>query len=334
MKTWGCTVSPLLMGFLALVGLIAVGGYCALLRDEIPYETLAARYGTPASRYIELPGGVRLHYRDEGATNRPALLLVHGFSASLETWSHWAARLSDDYRVISIDLPGHGLTRAPKEYSACVDASRDLIHAFADAQKLQHFTIAGNSLGGHVAWEYTLAHPERVDALVLVDASGWPRANVERKGSTFAVTLLRNPAIGYFVAKLGSKMLLQRIVRGAFADRSLVTQAMVRRYVDLSRAPGHREIMLKLMLDGLVRQDLEPQRLAQIAKPTLIIWGERDNIMPIDDAHSFRNAIADAQLIVYENVGHFPQEEFADASAAAVRTFLFRVCERTQCESN
>jgi pimeloyl-ACP methyl ester carboxylesterase len=314
------------MSILALVGLIAAAAYFALRRDEIPYEALAARYGTAASRYADLPGGVHLHYRDEGATNGPALLLVHGFSASLETWSHWAARLGDDYRVISIDLPGHGLTRAPKDYDASVGASCDLIQAFAEVQKLNHFTIAGNSLGGHVAWEYTLAHPERVDALVLVDASGWPRTNLERKGATFAFTLLRNPAIGHWVSKLGGKMLVQRIVRGAFADRSLVTEAMVRRYVDLSRAPGHREIMLKLMLDGLVRQDLEPQRLAPIAKPTLIIWGERDNIMPIDDAHSFRNAIADSQLITYENVGHFPQEEFADASAAAARTFLLRVC--------
>ena len=115
-------------GVLALVGLIAlvlVAGYFVLKRDDVPYETLAARYESAASRYVDLPSGVRMHYRDEGQATGPTLLLIHGFSASLHTWEPWVQRLGDEYRVITLDLPGHGLTRAPAGYQASIEAFRD-----------------------------------------------------------------------------------------------------------------------------------------------------------------------------------------------------------------
>src|SRR5262245_38711631 len=168
-----------LTGLLVLVGiiaLIATAGYFILKRPDIPYETLAARYETSASRYVDLPNGVRMHYRDEG--QGPTLLLIHGFSASLQTWEPWVERLAtgdariNDYRVISIDLPGHGLTSAPEGYEASIDAFRDVVAEFVQSQNLQSFALAGSSMGGNVAWEYALAHPDQVEALILVDASG------------------------------------------------------------------------------------------------------------------------------------------------------------------
>ncbi len=99
--------------FLALcLGLLALAG-CA---KTIPYSTLEARYASPASRYMDLPGGLHVHYRDQGRRDGPVLVLVHGFSASLHAWEPWVQRLSPDYRIVSLDLPGHGLTRAPDDY--------------------------------------------------------------------------------------------------------------------------------------------------------------------------------------------------------------------------
>ena len=112
MKTFGKIVLWLLA---ALVVLLVIGWF-ALQRPDTPYATLEATYANAESQFMDLPGGVRVHYRDEGNAAGPTLVLVHGFSASLHTWEPWVARLGGDYRIISLDLPGHGLTRAPQGY--------------------------------------------------------------------------------------------------------------------------------------------------------------------------------------------------------------------------
>jgi pimeloyl-ACP methyl ester carboxylesterase len=319
-------------GLLALVGLaalLAVGGYFALKRADIPYETLAARYEGAASQYVDLPGGVRMHFRDQG--EGPTLLLIHGFSASLHTWEPWVERLAvgddriSDYRLVSIDLPGHGLTRAPAGYQASMEAFRDVVAEFARAQGLERFAIAGNSMGGNVAWEYALAHPEQVEALILVDSSGWAVTQPSDEPTTFK--LLRHPVLGPLMRDLDNTRVLRQGLQAAFVDPSLADETMVSRYVELSRAPGHRDILLQLMVDFNSRNFATPERLAALSVPTLIIWGDQDRLVPPGDADRFHAAIAGSELAVFENVGHIPQEEAADRSAMAVHEFLYRVQE-------
>jgi pimeloyl-ACP methyl ester carboxylesterase len=316
-----------LLTFIGLIALVAVGAFLVLRRADIPYETLAARYESPASRYVELADGVRVHYRDEGQLNGPALLLVHGFSASLETWAPWIERLSDEYRLISIDLPGHGLTSAPPGYDASIESFAGLVEAFAQAQHFDRFAIAGNSMGGNVAWEYALAHPERVDALVLIDSAGWIETETEQNRQPIGLGLLRNPVTGPLLRELDSTLIVRQGLQTAFADPALATEANVTRYVEFSRAPGHREILLRLMADRSARTPASAERLAPITAPTLIIWGDRDNLIPPRHAELFRTAIAGAEVLMLENIGHLPQEEAADATADAVREFLYQTYE-------
>lgn len=316
-------------GILILIGLIVVLGaaaYFVLRRPDIPYETLAARYETPASRYVDLPSGVRMHYESHGDDNAPTILLIHGFSASTHTWTAWAERLQDEYRVVTLDLPGHGLTRAPAGYQASINAFVDEVHAFAAAMQLSQFTIAGNSMGGHVAWEYTLAHPDQIDALILVDSAGWMPTAGGRDGEPLVFQLMRNPLTKPIIRDLDSTRLTRDGLRNSFADPSLVTDEMVARYVDLSRAPGHRDILLAIVSGG--RTPATPERLAPLAsKPVLILHGAQDNLVPFTDGERFRDAISGAELIRFDAVGHIPQEEAPDASAQAVREFVYRVIE-------
>jgi pimeloyl-ACP methyl ester carboxylesterase len=313
----------------AIVGVLAVlacAGYFALRRGDIAYETLAARYETAASHYAELPNGIRMHYLDEGDTAGPTLLLIHGFSASSHTWAGWAQRLGDEYHVISIDLPGHGLTRAPAGYSASIEAFRDAVEAFAAVRELQSFTVAGNSMGGNVAWEYALAHPERVDALILVDSSGWPLPDTFVQPATFEI--LRNPVVGPLLRDLDNTRLVRRGLQASFFDAALVDDAMVERYASLSRAPGHRDIILQMATNFADRNFATSERLAPLSTlPTLIVWGDTDNLVPIADAALFHEALPRSQVVVFEHTGHIPQEEQAAASAAAVREFLYSVYE-------
>jgi pimeloyl-ACP methyl ester carboxylesterase len=317
--------------FLAIIGLVAivaVGGYFALKRDDIPYETLAAKYESAASRYADLPGGIRMHYRDEGNRDGPTLLLVHGFSASLHTWEPWVARLGDEYRIVSLDLPGHGLTRAPAGYQATIEGYRDEVDAFVTAQGITRFAIAGSSMGGNVAWEYALAHPDKVSGLILVDAGGWQETREGLSEDPPVFKLLRNPVIGPILRDLDSTRLTRQGLEASFGDPTLVDDAMVSRYVEMSRAPGHRDILLQITLGYRTRNHATPERLAPLASlPVLILHGDQDRLIPPEHARQFNDAISGSQLVMFENVGHIPQEEVPDESAAAVREFLFRIIE-------
>ena len=147
-------------GRLLAVGLILVG-LSACVAPDLPYAELEERYASPASRYLETDEGLRIHYRDEGPRDAPTtIVLVHGFAASLHAWEPWVARLSPDYRMVSLDLPGHGLTRAPEDYEITPASQVAVVDAVAGHLELEPFVIAGNSMGGAVAWRYTLAHPD------------------------------------------------------------------------------------------------------------------------------------------------------------------------------
>lgn len=314
-------------GLLALVGLIALigaGGYFALKRADVPYETLAARYESAASRYVDLPNGIRMHYRDEGAQGGPTLLLIHGFSASLHTWEPWVQRLGESYRVVSLDLPGHGLTRAPAGYKASIEAFRDVVQEFARAQGLESFALAGSSMGGNVAWEYALAHPDQVEALILVDASGWEDTRAQASEDPTIFKLLRNPVLGPLLRDLDNASLVRQGLEASFADATLVDDMMTERYSLLSRAPGHRDILLQMTLGYRDRNYATPERLSALSMPVLVLTGDTDRLVPPEHARQFNDAIPGSQLIVFESTGHLPQEERPDQSAMAVSEFLYR----------
>jgi pimeloyl-ACP methyl ester carboxylesterase len=317
-----------LFGILGLIVLLVVGAFFVLKRDDIPYATLAAKYENGASRYVDLPGGVHMHYRDEGATQAPGgppvatILLIHGFSASTYTWQAWTPKLGNLYRVVSIDLPGHGLTQAPAGYRASIENFRDAVYAFTQAQHLTRFAIAGNSMGGNVAWEYALAHPEQLDALILVDAAGWPHPSEGALNTSPMMQALRNPILGPIVRDLDNTRIFRQGLEAAFADPAKADEAMVTRYVEMSRAPGHRDILLQLQTNYAGRRKASDELLSQIHTPTLILWGRQDHLIPVADAERFHHAIPGSEVKIFDASGHVPEEEAPDQSATAVIDFL------------
>jgi pimeloyl-ACP methyl ester carboxylesterase len=305
---------------LAILALILVA-FLALHRGDIPYAELEKRYAAPTSHYLDLPNGVHLHYRDEGKADGPVLVLVHGFGASAADWDDWAARLGDTYHIIAPDLPGHGLTRAPAGYQSSGDGQVSVVEAMASALKLPPFVIAGNSMGGGVAWRYTLAHPERVKGLVLVDAAGWPPLKAQKQG-VLIFTLLGSPPVRAVIKNLDTTALVKQGMQSAFIDKALVTPALVKRYTDFSRAPGHRDILTS-------RPPGKPTDptplLANIQVPTLVMVGAEDHVIPAADGQRFKDAIPGSTLIVYPGVGHAPMEQIPDRSAADLRAWLAKV---------
>lgn len=305
---------------LGIVGLLVVAiGWVALQRPDLPWPTLRAQYENAASRYVDLPGGLHVHYRDQGNPSGPTLVLVHGFSANVDAWEPWVKRLGGTYRIVTLDLPGHGLTQTPKGYKVGPDTFIDTVQGVADHLKLGKFVIAGNSMGGGVAWNYALAHPERLDGLVLVDAAGWSRPK-DSKGGPLIFKILGNPVGRTLVKNLDASRLTKAGLEDAYIDKSLVTDALVHRYVDLTRAPGHRDILLSLQAAN--RAPATPAILATIKVPTLVMHGRIDKLIPFANGEAFAKAIPGATLIAYDGVGHVPMEQIPDKSAADLDAWL------------
>ena len=285
---------------------------------EIPWDQLEHRYASADSHFADL-GGVRIHYRDQGNRAGRTVVLVHGFSASLHAWEPWVARLSKDYRVITLDLAGHGLTRTPPGYQISTEGQVALVEGLTRKLGAGRFVLGGNSMGGGVAWNYALAHPERLEGLVLVDSVGLP-AEGKREGAPLVFKLLANP-IGRAVLKsIDLRPMAEKGLKQAYFDETLVTPALVDRYANLAMAPGRRE----LILGGQSRPRIPVTRatFAKIATPTLVMSGANDALIPVSAAKALAAAIPGAKLIVYPGVGHVPMEQIPERSVGDLKAFL------------
>lgn len=313
-----------LIGLVLLLSALGLGGYFAAKRPDLPYEALETAYASPASKFLDLGDGLTVHYRDEGAQLGRTVLLVHGFSASLHTWEPWVRELSGAHRLVSIDLPGHGLTRTPVGYTPSMEAYADTVAQVIEELNLPSLTVVGSSMGGNVAWQLALRHPDKVEGLVLVAASGWPDPRVAKdpKDDPAVFRLMRDPFWGPVMRDLDSTALTRQGLRASFADPALATDEMVARYVTLSRAPGRRTLILKLSTDVRDRTPATPERMAQIKTPTLVLHGEKDAIVPMGGGRRFAETIPGAKAHFYPNAGHIPQEEIPTQSAADLAAFL------------
>ncbi len=312
-----------LVALLVVVAVVVVGGWLMLRRPAIPYETLEAKYATPASQYVTLSDGVRVHYRDQGRRDGPVLVMVHGFSANLETWEPWVKRLGGEYRIISLDLPGHGLTRAPEGYTLKRTGFVDIVDETVSRLGVEKFVLIGNSMGGGVTWNYALAHPDKVQGAVLVNAAGWLEPREEGDEGPFIFKVLRNPVGRAIVKDLDVSAMTRAGLRDAFEPTpDMADDAMVARYVEMARAPGHKDIILGLMGSFDPKDAATKEKLAAITAPTLVLHGTEDRLIPVSAAGRFGEAIPGSTVIVYDKVGHVPMEQIADRSAADLAGWL------------
>ncbi len=321
------------MGLLRTLVVIAAvaaalgGGLAACATREIPYATLTQKYGLPTSLRFEPEPGLSIHYTDEGERSGRTLILVHGFAASVHAWRPWIDRLKDNYRLIAIDLPGHGLTQAPKGYRATMEGNAALIGKLADHAGAARFVLAGNSMGGAVAASFAMANPERLDGLVLVDAAGWPgEGRKSSEGPPLVFQLINNPVGRAILKWFDPRMFATGGLKSAYLDESLVTKDLVDRYAELALAPGHRDILLT--------QNARPARsvtaadYAKIDVPTLVMSGEQDKLIPMADSRAIAAAIPGARLVTYPEGGHVPMEQLPDQSAKDLQEFLTALPEK------
>jgi len=307
--------------FLLIVLALLVGAGIYGYTPDVAHEKLVERYGGAPSKYVQLSDGTTAHYRDQGNSSGVAVLLLHGSSSSLFTWEGWAPMLGVKYRVITVDLPGHGLTGRTPGDNYSFDAYQAFVERFTKAIGVEQFVIGGHSMGGEIAARFTLNLPDRVKALILVDASGVDVPNLKRE-EPLGFKLLRTPVIRAGLRWFTPKALVKEGLKKFYVDPNRVTDEQVERYWMLIRHKGNRVALIKRY--SLPKPVSLNDRLARMGTPTLILWGEQDRLEPIEVGKLYASSIAGAEAIYLPNVGHVPQEEAPEESAAAVLELLKR----------
>jgi len=299
---------------LIILGVLLVGGLGFALMNYTPDLSrgdLEARYQASADDHVAVEG-MRVHVRDAGSG--PTLVLIHGFGSSLHSWDAWAADLSRDHRVVRLTLPGHGLT-GPDPTGDYSDArSLAVIDAVLTAKGVERATLVGNSLGGLLAFKYAAAHPDRVERLVLLAPGGFPNP-----GYSFGQKTEVPGPMRLLPYSLPESMVRQALT-AMYADPARLSDATVDRTRDLMRAPGVRQALVD-RLGQLVLEDPVPL-LNRIQVPTLVIWGEQDVMVPYAHAEKFMQALPNATLVSWPDMGHIPQEEDPARSLDVLRAFL------------
>ncbi|TPG38964.1 alpha/beta hydrolase [Sphingomonas koreensis] len=302
--------------------MLLIAGWFVFRVPDIPVATLRARYASSSSRFVTIAPGLTVHLRDEGQKGGLPIVLLHGSNASLQTWDPWVARLGGRYRFVSVDLPGHGLTGAAPDGDYSQAAYARVLDAVIAERKLGRFVLVGHSMGGGVAALYASEHPDRIAALILVDASGEPYPKGSG-GTPLLMRVLDLPGVRDAAAQLTPRWMIAQSLDGAVAVKQINTPAAIDRYWDLLRYPGNRVATIERFAQGYA--PVPPAALARITAPTLILWGKEDQFIPVASAAYFDRAIPDSRAIIYPGVGHLVMEEAPDRSAGDVRAFLARL---------
>jgi pimeloyl-ACP methyl ester carboxylesterase len=295
--------------------------FVAMRTPDTNREEMIAKYGGPKSAFAEGPNGLKVHWRDEGCKSCPPVILIHGSNASLHTFEPLVERLGAEYRIISYDQPGHGLTGPHPGDDYSVNGMFEALDAVAAAAGVERFVLGGNSMGGWVAWRYALEHPERVEGLILIDAAGAPlRQGEEAPPLNLGFRLMRMKFLSPVLENYTPRNLVEKSLMQSVEIKEIVTPGMVDRYWELLRFPGNRRA--SVVRNQTAREPGAADRLSEIAAPTLIIWGEKDQLIWASAAQTFDERIANAEVEIFPGVGHIPMEEAPDKTAGAMRRFL------------
>lgn len=312
-------------GLLALLAVLVIAFLVFRTPDTDPVA-MRAKYGAPPSQFVDIGDGVKVHLRDEGPKDAPAIMLLHGSNADLHTWDPWADALKAKYRVIRFDQVGHGLTGPdPKD-----DYSRDNyvadILGVADKLGLKTFMLGGNSMGGKHALAFAVKYPERLTGLVLVDAVGGPMLKLARKkeddrdSGNIGFKIARMPGVNLLVEQITPRSLIAQSLEQSVSVKSVASEATVDRYWELLRYPGNRRATLKRF--SLPYDPLSEAEIKGVKVPTLILWGEEDRLIPLAAGQWLGKTIPDNTLVTYPKVGHLPHEEAVAATLGDLEPWL------------
>jgi 4,5:9,10-diseco-3-hydroxy-5,9,17-trioxoandrosta-1(10),2-diene-4-oate hydrolase len=283
----------------------------------------------PADLFIRV-SGTRIRYWDIG-TGSPPILLVHGIGTFCETWLMNVHGLSEHFRVIALDLPGHGNSE-PLDTIYDAETYARFLNDFQQVLGIDRAALIGNSFGGTVVVQMAWSYPERVSRLVLVAAAGIGGE------VSLGFRILGLPVIGNFLLRprgnealkrKRSEAILRTILHNPEDLDTIARNRLLDKYAEMAGTPGagravHEVLAKYTNLFGIRRRYVAESRekLAAITAPALIIWGEDDPVLPVHHAGAGQSALRNAKLHVLKDCGHLPQLEYATRFNELVLDFL------------
>ncbi len=289
---------------LLLIVTLLVIGFLFYQADQ-PEEKIYQKYARPSSIQIPLMG-MRVHLTDEGnLSDTTPLLFIHGTSSSLLTWEASKEILKKDYRIIRFDLPGFGLTGPNRDGIYSTAFNNQFIDSLMNFLQLKRVIIAGNSLGGSIAWQYALHRPDRVKGLILVDAAGI--APLRKMKGAIGFKVAQIPVLNQLMSVITPRFLIKKSLEDAYGNPQKISDSLVNQYFDMVTRKGNRRALVDRIKSGWGYSD--SSILRKIDCPTLILWGRKDNLIPVENAGVFKRQISNSQLHIWDESGHVPMEE-------------------------
>jgi len=299
--------------FIPLIVTLFFVGCGVLYSPDIPVSTLKKTYANEHSKFIAIDG-MEVHYRDEGY-GQP-IILIHGTGASLHTWDNWTEELKKTFRVIRLDLPAYGLTGPHPENKYTIPYYSDFLNKFVDSLKVNNFILAGNSLGGSIAWYYVTENEEKVVLLSLLNSGGFFSQD---KGSPLVFELARAPVIKDILRYVTPRFFIKNTLKEVYHDESKLTDKKIDTYRDLILREDNREAFIYRSKNKSVDYT---DRLNEIKIPTQILWGDNDAWIPVENAKLFAEKISNVKVDIMKDTGHIPMEERPEESLKLFVDFI------------
>lgn len=264
--------------------------------------------------------GQQIAYLDVGTG--PPVILIHGFGGSMWQWEHQQHTLSQHFRVLTLDLPGAGLSDKP-DIDYRTDQMLEFFVGFMDAVQIPQAALVGNSMGAGLAIGMALTHPTYVSRLVLID--GLPQHVMEKLTSPSVRRALETTAPAWLVSfgnRLFGGLMIESVLQEIVHDPALLTPAVIERSNRNRQRPGLIKPILAVKENLPVWESGLATRIGEITHPTLVLWGEEDRVFPLAVGEGLHQTIKGSRFIRIPKAGHIPQWEQPDLVNQELITFI------------
>lgn len=303
--------------FALIIIILGIGLISINYTSDLSMDYLTEKYTDEHSAFIQIEG-MNVHYSVGGISDDSLpIVLLHGTGASLHTWDNWTKKLSGHKKVVRMDLPAFGLTGPNPSRDYSMEFYARFMITFLDSLKIQKCILGGNSLGGGVALMTAANVPDRVKYLILCDATGYPS---EAESTPLAMRMARVPIVKSVFNFITPRSVVRKSVEDVYFDKTIVTDDLVDRYYELALRPGNRQAFIDRM--NLERFPDMSSKIKALRMPVLILWGENDRLIPVQNAYNFNRDLPASKLHIFKNCGHVPMEEMPDASLEPVLSFI------------
>ena len=307
------TLKFIILGFGSFIAITVL----FIVYQDIPIEQLKKKYTDPYSSFVRV-GEMDVHYRDQGKqTDSIPIILIHGTASSLHTYDGWTSELTKNHRVVRMDLPGYGLTGPFPNRDYSYNNYVPFLKNFLESIGVKKCILAGNSLGGNIAWRFTIENSDMVTKLILIDAAGYP---LKSKSVPIAFKLAQVPIVQNIITFITPRFIAKSSVENVYYDKTKVTEELVDRYFELTLRKGNRQAIVDRF--KVKKDTISHKKIKLIEQKTLIIWGEEDKLIPLKMAYKFHNDLPNDTLVILKNAGHVPMEEIPNKSLKPVIEFL------------